>query len=151
VGGTDPTDWFYAQHGMNYFSPNTSGVFKLGMMDNGNDRQFPPGVTCGSAGAPACQYSTVPVLQVDENAKTATLLSHYIPPPSFYSYFGGEADLLANNDTEADFCASQGGATVQEFQSGGGASPSIVWQAKTPGYNQYRTVRIPSLYPGVQW
>lgn len=52
VGGTDPTDWFYAQHGTNYFSPNTTGVFKLGMMDNGDDRQFPVGVTCGSAGAP---------------------------------------------------------------------------------------------------
>ena len=29
AGGTDPTDWFYAQHGPNYFSTNTTGVFKL--------------------------------------------------------------------------------------------------------------------------
>ncbi len=38
-----PTDWFYAQHGMSYFTPNTTGVFRIGMMDNGNDRIFPAG------------------------------------------------------------------------------------------------------------
>ena len=43
VGATDPTDWFYAQHGMSYFTPNTTGVFRLGLMDNGNDRMFPTG------------------------------------------------------------------------------------------------------------
>ena len=43
VGGTDPTDWFYAQHGMSYFTPNTTGVFRIGLMDNGNDRIFPTG------------------------------------------------------------------------------------------------------------
>ena len=42
IGGTDPTDWFYAQHGMSYFTPNTTGVFRLGVLDNGNDRLFPP-------------------------------------------------------------------------------------------------------------
>ncbi len=152
VGGADPADWFYAQHGMNFFSTSTSGVFQLGIMDNGDDRPTSSGQTCGTTGAPAC-YSSVPVLQIDENAKTATLLSHYVPPNNFYSYFGGQADQLQNNDTEADFCASQGGATVQEYQSAPGtqSSPSIVWQAKTPGYNQYRVLRIPSLYPGVQW
>ena len=31
VGGTDPTDWFYAQHGLSFFSPNTTGVFRLGL------------------------------------------------------------------------------------------------------------------------
>ncbi len=28
VNATDPTDWFYAQHGMSYFTPNTTGVFR---------------------------------------------------------------------------------------------------------------------------
>lgn len=152
VGGTDPTDWFYAQHGINFFSANTSGVFTLGIMDNGDDRPTASGAVCGTTGAPVC-YSTVPILQVDENAKTATLLSHYVPPTSDYSYFGGQADQLQNNDVEADFCASQGGATVQEYAQTPGTqtAPSIVWQARTPGYNQYRVLRIPSLYPGVQW
>ncbi len=47
VGGTDPTDWEYAQHGPAFFSANTTGVFSLGVMDNGDDRIFPTGVTCG--------------------------------------------------------------------------------------------------------
>jgi arylsulfate sulfotransferase len=148
-GGTDPTDWFYAQHGMNFFSQNTSGVFTLGIMDNGNDRLLASGQTCGTSGAPAC-YSTAPVMQIDENAKTATLLSKYVPSPPVYSYFGGQTDQLSNNDIEVDFCASQGGATVDELDPT--QTPAqIAWQARTPGYNEYRAIRLPSLYPGVQW
>ena len=49
VDATDPTDWFYAQHGTSYFTPNTTGVFRLGLMDNGNDRIFPTGqVICAA-------------------------------------------------------------------------------------------------------
>ncbi len=150
LGGTDPTDWFYAQHGPNYLTPNTTGVFQLGVMDNGDDRQFPPGVTCNSAGQPPCQYSTAQVLQIDESAMTATLLSHYTPPASFYSFFGGNVDLLANGDIEADFCAVKTGAIVQELNESGGAT-QVVWQAVTPGDSQYHAYRMPSLYPGVQW
>ena len=150
IGGTDPTDWFYAQHGMNFFGPDTFGLFKLGLMDNGNDRLFPSGATCGTNGAPGC-YSTTSVLQVDESAKTATLLLHYLPSPPMYSYFGGQADLLNNDDIETDFCAAPGGATVQELHQTSPTSAQIVWQAHTPGYDQYRVLRLPSLYPGVQW
>jgi hypothetical protein len=154
IGGVDPTDWFYAQHGINFFGEGTSGLFELGVLDDGDDRIFPPGVTCGAAGAPPCLYSTVPVLQIDESAMTATLLHHYVAPASFYSFFGGQADLLANGDIEANFSAAKGGAIVQEFQPGSAVvetSPPIVWQAVSPGVDMYRTVRLPSLYPGVQW
>jgi arylsulfate sulfotransferase len=154
VGDTNPADWFYAQHGMNFFSQNTSGVFQLGTFDNGNDRQFAAGVTCGAAGAPPCLYSTVPVLQLDETAMTATMISHYIAPASMYSFFGGQADLLPNGDYEADFCSASGGAIVQEYQPGTSVvqtAPQIVWQSVSPGFDQYRALRIPSLYPGVQW
>lgn len=154
VGGVDPTDWFYAQHGINFFSANTSGRFELGLMDDGDDRQFPPGVTCGSAGAPPCLYSTATVLSVDESAMTATFVSHYIAAPSLYSFFGGQVDLLQNGDIEVDFGSAKQGATVQEYQPGAAVlqtNPQIVWQAVTPGYDQYRSQRLPSLYPGVQW
>ncbi len=150
IGGNDPTDWFYAQHDPTYFTPNTTGIFQLGVFDNGNDREFLSSARCGSAGSPPCHYSTAPVLQVDEVAKTATILSHYTPPASFYSYFGGNVILLPDGHIEVDFCGAQGGSIIQELDPSGG-TVQVVWQARTPGSNQYRTQRLPSLYPGVQW
>jgi len=147
LGGIDPTDWFYAQHGPSFFSSNTTGVFQLGVMDNGDDRQFPPGVICGSAGSPPCHYSTAPVLRIDETARTATLISRYTAPADLYSFFGGNVSRLSNGDTEADFCAPTSGAVVKELRDGG----ELVWQATTPGADQFRAQRLPSLYPGVQW
>jgi hypothetical protein len=146
VGGVDPTDWFYAQHGMNFFGASTSGIFELGMLDDGDDRIFPAGVACGTSAAPPCTYSTVPILSVDEAAKTATLLHHYQAPSSLYSFFGGQADMLPNGDVEVDFCSATAGATVQEYQPGVAVlqtSPPIVWQAFSPGYDQYRALALP--------
>ena len=150
VGGVDPTDWFYAQHGPSYFSPNTTGVFTLGLMDNGDDRLFPAGVMCGVGGAAPCLYSTASVLQVDETARTATLVEHYVPPASQYSLFGGNVEQLANGDVEANFCGDTAGSVIQELRGPNGAQ-QVVWQATTPKTNQYRAERLPSLYPGVQW
>jgi len=150
VNGVDPTDWFYGQHGMNYFSQNTTGVFRLGTMDNGIDRDFPTGpVFCTPNKPPTAQcYSTVPVLEINESNMTATLLSHYDPGPTFYSYFGGDAQLLENNDIQADFCVKPGGAEIQELNP---TATQVIWDATTPNSDQYRVLRIPSLYPGVQW
>jgi arylsulfate sulfotransferase len=148
--GTDPTDWFYAQHGPSFFSSNTTGVFELGVMDNGDDRQFPAGVVCGVGGAPPCLYSTASVLQVDETAMTATLVERYRPPGSVYSFFGGNVEPLADGDLEVNFCAAPAGALVQELRGPVGGR-QVVWQALTKGTNQYRAERLPSLYPGVQW
>ena len=61
VGGTDPTDWFYAQHGPSFASTSTSGSFTLAVFDYGDDRVFPSGVTCGTSGNPPCHYSTAPI------------------------------------------------------------------------------------------
>jgi hypothetical protein len=63
VGGTDPTDWFYAQHGPSFASTNTSGNFTLAVFDNGDDRVFPSGVTCGTSGKPPCHYRTAPIFK----------------------------------------------------------------------------------------
>jgi arylsulfate sulfotransferase len=145
-GGTDPTDWEFAQHGPGFFSPNTTGVFSLGLMDNGDDRIFPAGVTCGSAGAPPCLYTTIPVWQIDETAKTATFTFHQILPTSLYSFFGGNTEQLANGNVEYDLC-SQG----KVFEVTPESSPQTVWTLQVTGTNLYRAFRIPSLYPGVQW
>jgi arylsulfate sulfotransferase len=154
-GGTDPTDWFYAQHAPSFTSPNTAGVFSLVLFDNGDDRLFPSGVTCDSAGAPPCFYSSVPVLEVNETTKVATLTFHYFPlnySLSDYSYFGGNAELLDNGNLEFDECAPSAGPTrsiVTEITHE--ATPKIVWQMTIPNNFAYRAFRIPSLYPGIQW
>ena len=159
VNGTDPTDWFYAQHGMSFFTSNTTGVWKLGLMDNGDDRYFPASgggstqVNCSppnNAGSAQC-YSTTPVLQIDDSAKTATLVYHYVAPTNLYNFFGGNVELEQNGDMAADFCAAAGGSVVQEFRMNSNTNPQLVWQATTKGNNQYRAERLPSLYPGVQW
>jgi arylsulfate sulfotransferase len=149
VGGTDPTDWFYAQHDPEFVTTNTTGKFSLVLFDNGDDRVFPAGVTCGTTGQPQCLYSTVPILQIDESAKTATLAFH--PTTQDYSFFGGNAEVLKNNNVEYDECAAvpSGGSAIFEITQ---ASPSqIVWQMHIAGAFAYRAMRIPSLYPGVQW
>jgi arylsulfate sulfotransferase len=150
VGGTDPTDWFYAQHGPSFASSNTTGTFSLGVFDNGNDRVFPSGVTCGSSGAPPCLYSTAQILQLDETAKTATFTFHTTAP--WFSFFGGNTAVLKNGHVE--YCESAGGPAansgeIYEVTQDSSAQP--VWHMQVTGQYVYRGQRLPSFYPGVQW
>lgn len=150
LGGTDPTDWFYGQHGPNIDRTINPGVFALAVMDNGLNRMSLPGQTCPLSGAPGCPYSSGNVYLLDENAKTATLSFRYVPPQ--FSPFGGYSKRLDNGNLEFDFCAaaaSPPGATVYEVTHD--ANPQVVWQMTIGGQNAYRAVRMPSLYPGVQW
>ncbi|GAC1360636.1 MAG: hypothetical protein NVSMB3_08580 [Acidobacteriaceae bacterium] len=147
-GGTDPTDWMYAQHFPSFVSANTSGVFSLILMDNGNDRSFPAGVVCGTADVP-CFYSSVPIFQIDESAKTATLLFHQILRPELFNSFGGSAGVLGNGDVEYDLCGV--GADSDIFEVTQSATPATVWHMHSSSGNIYRGSRMPSLYPGVQW
>lgn len=147
--GVSPTDWEYAQHGPSFFSTNTSGVFSLGVMDNGDDRIFPAGVTCGSAGAPPCLYSTVPVWQIDESAKTATLTFHQILPPSLYNSYGGNAEGLANGNVEYDLCeVGSGTPESYVYEVTPESTPQTVWEMHITQTNLYRAFRIPGFYPG---
>jgi hypothetical protein len=80
--------------------------FSLVLFDNGNDRFFPPPsgqVLCTTVATSTC-YSTVPVLQLDETLKIATLAFH--PHAPFYSYFGGNAEVLKNGNVE--YCETAG-------------------------------------------
>jgi arylsulfate sulfotransferase len=149
VGGTDPTDWFYAQHGQSFVSTNTTGKFSLVLFDDGNDRAFPSGVTCGTSPAPPCFYSTVPLLQIDETAKTATLTFH--PTAPTYSFFGGNAEVLNNGNVE--YCDTAGGPGVAGdiYEVMQDSNAQTVWKMLITGQYAYRGQRIPSLYPGVQW
>lgn len=150
VGATDPTDWFYAQHDVNFASSNTTGSFRLAMLDNGDFRQFPANVTCNGTGAPPCLYSTIPVMQVDENAKTASFIFHRILPVAFYNGFAGSVRVLDNTNVEYNL-AAVGGTDAYTYEVTPTATPQTVWGMHLPGTLTYRSIRMPSLYPGVQW
>jgi arylsulfate sulfotransferase len=150
INGTDPTDWFYAQHAPAFRTSTTAGKFSLSVMDNGDDRAFAAGVTCDEPGQPACLYTTVPVFEIDEGAKTASLVFHQIFPATEYSLFGGLTGWLPNGDLEYDLCAEPGYTAILRevtVQS----QPVVKWQMTVTDSNVYRANRIPSLYPGVQW
>jgi arylsulfate sulfotransferase len=149
VGGTDPTDWFYAQHGPSFVSTNTTGKFTLNLFDNGDDRVFPTGVTCNASGAPPCFYSTVPILEIDETAKTATLTFH--PTAPTYSFFGGNSAVLKNGNVEFCETALPTGTAADVYEVTQDSAAQTVWHLKTPNQYVYRGQRIPSMYPGVQW
>ena len=153
--GTDPTDWQYAQHSPAFTTSATTGTFGLTMMDNGDDRQFPSGVTCfvSGGGTPPCFYSRAPYFTVDENAMTATL--NEAVPFEKYSYWGGSANLDSAGRPHADFCSvvqpdGSSAAVVQEYTAGD--NPQLVWSLTTQDtFTIYRSFRIGSLYPGVTW
>jgi hypothetical protein len=148
-GGVDPTDWFYAQHDAEFLTRHTTGRFTLGIMDNGDDREFPAGVTCGAGNDPPCLYSTIQRLQIDEKNMTATFLFHQILPSYLYSSWGGSTDNLPNGDVEYDL--SGDGPESQIFEVTDESTPRMVWNLTTLGSNMYRGYRMPSLYPGVRW
>jgi arylsulfate sulfotransferase len=154
IGGSDPVDWQYAQHDPGFFSPNTTGTFDLGVMDNGDDRLYPTGSSCTpQANLPnSCRYSTIPIFQIDETAKTATLIYHDVLPAAWYNDFGGNIEQLENGDIEYDLCGLQTPkphSLVREVQQDADSTP--VWSLSLTNGNFYRAFRVPSLYPGVKW
>jgi arylsulfate sulfotransferase len=153
TNGVDPTDWFYAQHDATFPTNVTAGAFPITIMDNGDDRIFPAGVTCGAAGAPPCLYTTIQELQLDETAKTAMFLFHQILPPSVYSFFAGNTELLPNGNFEYLLAGSVGGSQLYEVTPGTSltATPTTVYKLTTTNSSSYRGFNMPSLYPGVTW
>lgn len=147
--GVDPTDWFYAQHDVNFVSKNTTGNFEIAIMDNGDGRTFPPNVTCDSPHAPACLYSSVQLMQVNESARTAAFDFHQILSPTLYNEFAGDTRVQANGDIEYDLAGV--GADSYIYEVTPTSSPETVWQMHVEKDNTYRAFRMPSLYPGVQW
>jgi hypothetical protein len=149
-GGID--DWNYAQHDPNIVSPNSTGVFNLILMDNGDNRGIfdVPSAPCGTPGNPAC-YSTVPIYQVDEVGMTATLLWQDNLSP-VYSLAAGSARLLNDNNVDMGIYAPSDDPTGSRYMEvTHDPSPLIVLRMEVSGQGAFRMVHIPSLYPGVQW
>ena len=164
---TDPSLWFYGQHDINVVSQKSAGVFSVTLFDDGNNRVLnlnnDNSSICGEGSAPQCS-SASPILELDETAKTATIqfrsqppvYPNHTPPLVEFATFGGSARLLANNDLEYDLC---GLATVgtqvlsdsSDILEVAQPSGQIAWRMQLSGNYAYRSFRIPSLYPGVQW
>jgi arylsulfate sulfotransferase len=149
-GGMDPTDWFFAQHGPSFVGPNTTGQFLISVFDNGDDRTYLSNSPCYNSPASSCFYSTVAVLDIDEQAMTATVAIRDTSPP--YSSWGGNAEVLRNGNLEYDVASvppSYNSSDVYEVTPGD--STQAIWHLTINGQNAYRAFRVPSLYPGVQW
>jgi arylsulfate sulfotransferase len=145
----NPADWFYAQHAPSFVGKSNAGIFNLVLMDNGDDRIFSPGVTCGTGSAPPCLYSTVPIFQINESKMTAAFTFHQILPPSMYNSFGGNAEVLPNGNVHYDLCGI--GLNSDVFEVTPNSQASTVWELQSTATPLYRSYRLPSLYPGVQW
>lgn len=123
-------------------------LLTVGVFDNGDDRVFPSGESCQSSNTPPCPYSTAVSLQVDEMAKTATITFQEKPTP-FYSFFGGNTELLKNGSVEFDLAAS-GNNESDIYEVTPTGAQQTIWHMHVNQY-AYRAFRMPSLYPGVQW
>ena len=87
TNAVDPVDWFNAQHDANIISTTTAGSLDVLMFDNGNQRVLTTGGKLCSPTTTPCA-SRVPILHLDENAKTAdiTWVDKLAP---LFSFFGG--------------------------------------------------------------
>ncbi len=143
-------DWAYGQHYPIILSPNSTGTFKLGVFDNGNNRVFNDGTICGTTGAAPC-YSTVPIFGIDENNMTSQVLWRDDLSP-VYAAFLGSMQVLKNDDVTFDigpYTLNPHSARFVEVTQE--ANPQVVWQLDVADEWAYRAERLPSLYPGVQW
>jgi hypothetical protein len=147
----DPIEWNYAQHFPSFLSPNSAGNFQLMFFNNGNDRMLnSANQVCGTADAGAC-YSSVPVFDVSESAKTANLASELVLSPSF-SQCCGNVEFLSNGNIEYDMALDVQTPNVSYVEESlPGPTPNPVWRMNITGSLVYRSFRIGSLYPGVTW
>ena len=135
-------DWFFAQHNPNFVVASTLNPV-ISVWDNG-DFRLPD--NCANAGT--C-YSRAVVYSLDVNAHTATIAWEH--RPGVYAPFIGSVAVLPNGNVEYDV-GTVNGATegrLQEVTMNGAAD--VLWQLDMSGAYIYRSKRIPSLYPGVQW
>ena len=148
----DDSQWFAAQHDVNLASKNGTGNFQLAMFDNGDDRIIDGSpISCEGVlpPLPNC-YSVAAIFDVNESTMAASRQWGYQTP---YSYWGGvtqvlpDTNIFVDESTPADL-NNEGMRAVEVTQT---ANPQVVWQLQINNQNSYRTMHLPSLYPGVQW
>jgi len=157
--GGDPGDWFYGQHAPAIVATDDARITRLAVVDDGNgrlsliqsdvaqDKSVPP-----PGPATPASFSRGVIYELDETLRTARLSWKY--EPGFFTWWGGSILVLPNGNVELDlpqpFALPNTSSRVLEVTSDQ-PNPKIVWQMDVSPGNAYRSTRIPSLYPGVQW
>jgi hypothetical protein len=148
----DDSAWFAAQHDANLASSKGTGDFPLAVFDNGDDRVIDGTLMqCGSVlpPLPNC-YSGAAIFDVNEKAMTATREWFYQVP---YSFWGGVTQVLPSGNVFVDEAspADLNNQSMRALEVTQTANPQVLWQMQITNQSSYRTIHLPSLYPGVQW
>lgn len=150
IGGQSPNGWPYGQHGPAIVGDRDAGIFDLAVMDNGYGRTTKDGKMCELKDLPGCTTDAV-IYRIDENAKTATIVFRKVYPESQYSFFGGNVQSLGNDQMEVDLCAVGPHSDIYDYALSQGDDAAPLWHMQVDKTNVYRSERLGSLYPGVQW
>jgi arylsulfate sulfotransferase len=149
--GQAPIDWNYGQHFPTIQGDTSAGIFSLMFFDNGNNRLVDSNDDiCGTTGQVAC-YSSVPIYQLNEYSKTASVLWQNNLTPA-YSICCGDALVLPNGNVEFDVALdvnTPNASYLEEVTQS--ETPELVWKMVVTNQLAYRGYRIPSLYPGQTW
>lgn len=141
----DTATWFFAQHYPLIIETSGNNITKLSVIDNGNYR----------AGTYPTPYSRGLILNIDETKLTAEIAWQYPVSPDFFSFWGGNVVRLPNQNME--ICMSDPIPVGSQAKSAPSFAVEVttdqqeVWRMEISPADAYRSYRIPSLYPGVQW
>jgi arylsulfotransferase ASST len=146
IAGGNTADWQYGQHNPSIISHNGNAI-TLSVFDDGNFR-ITSGVQCD--GTTIACYSRNVIFDLDTSTMTATDSWYY--EPGFFSQATGSSQLLDNGDMEAAFAFIYGQPNTAQIIEVTHTMPAqVVWQLSLSGETTYRSTRMGSLYPGVQW
>ena len=143
-----PEKWQYAQH-YPFIVDDQMVFYRLAMFDNGVARVMDDsGTLCGDSGAPAC-YSRAVIFQIDEAMQTASVAWEDVFP--FFASIIGSIQVFDNGNVvwDAGIINGERRAIIREVTQE--QPPQTVWELEVTGQLAYRSLRLPSLYPGVQW
>jgi hypothetical protein len=145
TGGT-LADFQYAQH-YPFVIEDRNGIMKLGIYDNGNDRPDSQGNLCNTGGT-AC-FSRAVIYEIDQANKTGKILWEH--RPGLFAPFIGSIQVFPSGNVVYCNGTISGLPTPRILEVSQGQTPQVLWEMRLQGQFAYRSLRLPSLYPGVQW
>jgi arylsulfate sulfotransferase len=149
--GEAPINWNYGQHFVTIQSLNSTGIFSMMFFDNGNNRLMDSNNDVCGTGAVGLCYSSVPIFQVNEYDKTASVTWQHGLSPA-YSICCGDALVLPDGNVEYDVAYDVNTPNVSYIEEITQTdAPELLWKMSVTGQIAYRGYRISSLYPGITW